>query len=529
MAKKRADTGAKRTKRSPLDDMRRDVRTVSFLKINAWFPSAPKEISLFMAELLRELAIIYGDEICAVDADRYRLPRAVMEGMEPYFARGNWPDFKLRVTEAEKSAILEHLGRQPRWFVGVMSPARFHDVAKQHFELEWSPTRSDPNWIELRLELSFGWALRSELERGRSLIHRLFERFAELGAGYACADPVFVQAPQLYSGLPPAPGPSSFGCHGQLLGGFGPADVVCRGYLPRASWRMLFGPMQLQRLGGRDALRTELAKRPAGPWGPSLQVRELGSSHLDLTLMGTPRDSSARVWFGKLGTTCIERDSTIQYFNARLAQAGLLMWHMPELLSLVSGTPAIEQKVPDPKHTERPFADSAAYMAHLWAHPPRSIRDVAAKPKAHERKWVEKHIGRHATAFIVGPEGGEMAHSIWTKSPKGTTARMKSPILVGGPTRSSAHFVFDAEKDGWDGQQNDRPPAPLQNMVPFACPDCGHDHFRAMAIFWYDDEDEWLDDPEMLAHVEDYFHWFTLRVTCGRCKLAMEAASIECA
>lgn len=151
------------------------------------------------------------------------------------------------------------------------------------------------------------------------------------------------------------------------------------------------------------------------------------------------------------------------------------------------------------------------------------------KPKAHELKWVAKHIGTHVTAFIVGPKEGDMLHPIWTKSPKGTTVRMKSPILVGGPTRSSAHFVFDKEKDGWEGQQNDRPPAPLQGMVPFACPDCGHDKFRALAIFWYDDEDEWVDEPEMLSHVEDYFHWFTLRVTCGRCKLAMEGASIECA
>lgn len=529
--------GRKKPRKSPADDLRREWHVVSFMNLHAWFAESPRGIGSFVSECLRDCEAIYGDGSCDVSCPRRLMPRDVAERVVGRLASAPYgPDFRFKLSELPGGALVGHLAENPGIAMSVRRPWTYQDE-RRVFELEWCPHNvQDPQrphpWGALKVQMSVGRVLRAEVDRFRVLLDRMMERCAELGAVFATLSLDTTRDLLRFESLTPT-GHSYAQRHDVLnLPHWDQSgEVIVQGHIPGASWRTLLGPKHLAQLGGRDAFTRELVVEGDRWFGHKVNARPLGELHLELELVGSSQFLSDHWLFAARGLE-FNPGTRFDRLNARLAKAGLLFWQKPDYLEITAhwlseGTPKNAHEEPPIRH-ERAFASADAYMAYLQAHPPRSIRDVAVMPNAHERKWVAKNAGSLTTAFVVGPEKGDKLHSVWARTVKQGVWPLQDPIFVGGPTRSSASFVFDSDQEGFDGSFNDKPPRPLARARPYLCPKCGHDHFRVMAIFSYD-EDDWIEDKEHADIAENMYHWFTLRVTCGRCKLASEIASIECA
>lgn len=523
--------------KSPADDLRRDWHVVSFMNLHAWFAESPRGIGSLVSECLRECEAIYGDGMCDVSCPRRSLPRDVADRVVEHLASAPYgPDFRFRLSELPDGALVGHLRENPGTALRVQRPWTYEDE-RRVFELEWrphdvrDPQRSHP-WGAIRIQMSVGRALRAEVDRFRALLDRMMERCAELGAVFATLSLDTTRELLRFESLTPT-GHSYAQSHDVLtLPHWDQSGmVIVQGHIPGASWRTLLGPKHLHKLGGRDAFTRELVVEGDRWLGHKVNARPYGEHHLEVELVGSSQFLSDH-WLLAVRGLEFDPGSRFDRLNARLAKAGLIFWQKPDYLEITAPwlSERAEKRAAEeaPVRHEQVFASVEAYLAYLGAHPPRSIRDVAVMPNAHERRWVTKNAGTHTTAFVVGPEKGDKLHSIWARSVKKGLWPLEDPILVGGPTRSSANFVFDSDHEGFDGFFNEKPPRPVQRARPYLCAKCGHDHFRVMAIFSYD-EDDWIEDQEHADIAENLYHWFTLRATCGRCKLAAEIASIECA
>lgn len=527
----------KRPRRAPADDLRRDWHVVSFINLHAWFAESPRGIGSFVSECLRECESIYGDGMCDVWCPRRSLPRGVAERVVGHLASSPYgPDYRFRLSELPGGSLVGHLCENPGTALRVQRPWTLRDESRV-CELEWRPhgvrdTKRVHPWGAIRVQMSVGRVLRAEVDRFKVLLDRMMERCAKLGAVFATLSLDTTRDLLRFESLTPS-GHSHAREHEvlKLPHWDESGKVIVHGHIPGVSWRTLFGPMHLAKLGGREAFKNELVVDGDRWFGHKVDVRPLGEHHLEVMLVGSSQYLSDH-WL--LAAKGLELDPGTRFdrLNARMAQAGLLLWQKPDYLELTA--PWLDEVAAERDRggvivrQGKVFASAAAYLAHLWANPPKSIRSVAVMPTAHERKWATKNAGTHATAFIVGPEKSGELHSIWARTVKAGVWPLQDPILVGGPTRSSAHFVFDSDHEGFDGFFNDKPPRPVERVRAYLCAKCGHDQFRVLAIFSYD-EDDWIEDQEHAAIAENLYHWFTLRATCGRCKLAAEIASIECA
>jgi hypothetical protein len=292
-------------------------------------------------------------------------------------------------------------------------------------------------------------------------------------------------------------------------------------FVPGVNWRMLLSPVHAQALGGAFHLRQQMDQirknsPPARPF-----VRDLSHGYVDLCIdrclrpegRGPPTDAAF----------CVPNPSAATSLQAMLARNGMLMVQSPRY-----GAARVKPHEPPatPVAAVVIESDPAEYLARLRANPPRCIAAVAGAASTQEVRAMERQYGKLISVFRIAPGGEPAALSLWGRLNE--FDHLDGPIAVGGPTRRAAAFFFDPAIDGYDGEvgQGRRRSKPLEQVH---CSRCGHEKFRFVAAFQYSGENEELEDPKDIAHVEDFFSWFALRSKCDQCGKTKIIADVECA
>lgn len=292
-------------------------------------------------------------------------------------------------------------------------------------------------------------------------------------------------------------------------------------FVPGVNWRMLLSPTHVRRLGGVKKLRQQIDDlekhhRLARPC-----VRVLPRGYIDLCIdrclrpegHGPPLDSSL----------CVPSTTSATAVQALFAKAGMLMVQSPRYGD-AQFIPYAPPSAPDAEVSAQD--DPATYIARLQAHPPRCIAAVAGAASTQEIRAMQRQCGNLTSVFRVAPGGESVPLTLWGRL--NSFDQLAGPIAIGGPTRKAAAFFFDPATDGYDGEMGTAPrrSKPLEQVH---CSRCGHEKFRFVAAFQYSGENEELQDPNDIAHVEDFFSWFALRSKCDQCGKIKIIADVECA
>lgn len=292
-------------------------------------------------------------------------------------------------------------------------------------------------------------------------------------------------------------------------------------FVPGVNWRMLFSPVHVKALGGSKVFRKyidDLEKncRLARPI-----VREQPGGSIDLCIDRVLHPDGTGLAVD--ASQCVPSTTAATAVQALLARAGLLMVQSPQY-GVAPFKPYEQPAASEARLSTE--SDPAAYVARLRAHPPRCIAAVAIAASAQEVRAMERQYGELISVFRIAPGGEPAALSLWGRLNE--FDQLDGPIAVGGPTRKAAACFFDPAIDGYDGEVGGgtRRSKPLEQVH---CSRCGHEKFRFVAAFQYSGENEELEDPKDIAHVEDFFSWFALRSRCDQCGKSKIIADVECA
>lgn len=292
-------------------------------------------------------------------------------------------------------------------------------------------------------------------------------------------------------------------------------------FVPGVNWRMLLSPVHVRALGGSKKLRQQIDDLEKNLKLSYPMLRERPDGYADFCIDRILRPDGTGLAVD--ASQCVPSTAAATAVQALLARAGLLMVQSPQY-GAAPFKPYEPSVAPETRLSTE--SDPAAYVARLRAHPPRCIAAVAGAASTQEIRAMERQYGELISVFRIAPGGEPAALSLWGRLNE--FDRLDGPIAVGGPTRKAAAFFFDPAIDGYDGEvgQGRRRSKPLEQVH---CSRCGHEKFRFVAAFQYSGENEELEDPKDIAHVEDFFSWFALRSRCDQCGKSKIIADVECA
>ena len=166
-------------------------------------------------------------------------------------------------------------------------------------------------------------------------------------------------------------------------------------------------------------------------------------------------------------------------------------------------------------------------VERAWKTPPQCLAEVVVHP------LVEPPPG--ASAFnelgyfqAACPCGSRSLHILGYPHPEAT---FLCPLSVQCSKCGRVAALFDIEKHGYDAALGNGCYSLRGDGDPqrFPCPQCKGDTFEAYPSFSYQIEP--IDDfePEVQAHIQDFFDGFGLDVRCEKCGMLTSPVGYECA
>lgn len=298
-------------------------------------------------------------------------------------------------------------------------------------------------------------------------------------------------------------------------------------------WITLFAPRDLASLGGRAKFAAEAGRHAVNVGSKRPLVRSCGEGHL-LVELGPIVEIIA-----KKEPETSDGDLVVDHFAAawlmrRLADAEFFAWqHWSPPDSRSNRIVAASTPTPFPKHSDRAVSAARAAAAdarfqRLQSSPPDCFRHDPKPTDARVRKWVAKEYGDFSTSFLAADASGNTELPVWGRF-QDNSIELTDPIIIGDPRPRECSFIFQSHRHGYDGKQghNHWPRTKAPDL--FHCPKCGHDRFRAMTVFQYDDQEEPDLTPRERAAPEDFFDWLAILLTCPKCDWFGRVAEFECA
>ncbi len=307
---------------------------------------------------------------------------------------------------------------------------------------------------------------------------------------------------------------------------WGAAKARRRNFVRGVFWANFLSPYHMERLGGLAALAefralVAAARSPEFGAGEAIEYPD-GSALIILYPINEFIFMIERFpWFQ--GDVMLRE---ARWLAIKLAQARLPIWFDEEGIPRATDGAGYTPPAAPPPPTDE---EIAAYMAHMWANPPRCVAAVALRPTEKQIATLQLGEGRYTTMFHIAPRAEHAPLQVWGAPASNDNSGLASPILAGAPIRSLAPFVFDARTDGYNGEFGlTLNGSSKKRSRSFTCPKCNHDHFHLTALFQYSGNNEELTDPALIARRQDFFSGFTLRGRCAQCRRKVEIASVEC-
>lgn len=494
-----------------------------FVKFQAVFPKGDRDFATLNEPAVRLLADIFGD-LPGMMYHSGTLSHEARIEMLPLECRSHSAWYELSAKTLVDGPVWSYMKGDRSGYLSFWRFSALRELRSHAWEFHWQTNA--PNEDTLNCEVSILDARRDQLKTITKLFDALMQAAARGRAFHASAEPYV--AARFWKGYRSAPTMTRVNdTRSELEADTWVSMKDKAGYVPSCTWYNLLSPEHLKKLGGYEQFKAEaMGARNY----QRLAVRSLANGYATLNVY--PDLISSHI--EDLGIPLELLHHELDWPQWRFAQAGLLMWQCPTLLDRRQLSGMIEGGPTEPDDgAARGQSDEAfaAYVERLWTNPPACALPNCMPAKGAERTAVTNAYGRAATGFLISRSEKAEAHPIWLRRRTvDSQIQLVDPVYVGGPTHQSAVFVFDGARHGFDGEFGQAAPRSKKAAEPYHCPRCGHGQFFCTAIFQYSGEhNEELDDPLLIARVQDFFSWFALRARCGSCKHSAIILDIECA
>jgi hypothetical protein len=169
----------------------------------------------------------------------------------------------------------------------------------------------------------------------------------------------------------------------------------------------------------------------------------------------------------------------------------------------------------------------SSLVEHAWKNPPQCLAEVRAEPlrAPPEGATVFDELGYFQVACRCGSKS---VHVLGYPHPEAT---FLCPLSIQCNECSRTAALFDVEKHGYDAALGNGCYSMRGEGAPqrFACPHCSGVTFEAYPSFSYQIEPIEDLEPEVQAHIQDFFDGFGLDVRCVGCGTLITPIGYECA
>jgi hypothetical protein len=169
----------------------------------------------------------------------------------------------------------------------------------------------------------------------------------------------------------------------------------------------------------------------------------------------------------------------------------------------------------------------SSLVEHAWDTPPQCLENVLVRPLREPPPGA--NVFDELGYFHIACQcGSKSLHILGYADP---VATFLCPISVQCATCGRLSILFDIEKHGYDAAVGNGCYSMRGDGDPqrFECPGCKGDRFEVYPNFSYQIEPIEDLEPEVQAHIQDFFDGFGLDVHCVKCGAVTAPVGYECA